>query len=134
MPHLTYLTSDGTGDVKSLNAITSDTLDIQTMNSGSIELTVNNSLLLSHMHGSGDITLYGSTNEHAISIGGTAYIHASDFQTSYTYIHSFTLGLSYIRASDLLIARLDEKGDVYCYGDPATVQKTLNAKGQLYLK
>ncbi|MCW3102934.1 MAG: hypothetical protein JWO09_1374 [Bacteroidetes bacterium] len=134
MPKISFITSDGTGDIKSLNTITTDTLDVQTKNSGGIELTVNNLRVLSHMHGSGDVVLRGNTSEHDISIGGTAYIYAQELQTTYTYIHTFTLGISYIRASSLLICRLDEKGDVFCFGAPATVQKEQNGTGKLYLR
>jgi hypothetical protein len=134
MPKLVFVTSDGTGDVKSLNTITTDTLDLQTKNSGGIELTVRNLKVLSHMHGSGDVVLHGNTEEHDISIGGTSYIYAENFQTSYTFIHAFTLGKSTIRASSLLICRIDDKGDIFCYGNPLTVQKTQNGTGQLYLR
>ncbi|MCW3070680.1 MAG: hypothetical protein JWO44_570 [Bacteroidetes bacterium] len=134
MPKITFITSDGTGDIKSLNTITTDTLDVQTKNSGNVELTVNNLRVLTHMHGSGDVTLHGITSEHDISIGGTAYIYAQELQTTYTYIHTFTLGISYIRASSLLICRLDEKGDIFCYGAPPSVQKEQNGTGQLYLR
>jgi hypothetical protein len=134
MPKLIYLTSDGTGDVKSLNTITTDTMDVETKNSGNIELSVNCLLVDSHMHGSGDFTVHGRTNEHHISVGGTAYMFASDLQTNYTYIHSYTLGLSYVRASGLLICRIDEKGDIFCYGQPNEVQKIQNGPGQLYIQ
>ncbi|MCE3280157.1 MAG: hypothetical protein K0S44_2348 [Bacteroidetes bacterium] len=134
MPRVNYVTSDGTGNIKSLNTITTDTVDIETKNSGNIELTVDNSLVLTHMHGSGDVTVHGTTHDHYISIGGTAYIYAGDLQTSYTFIDAFTLGLSYIRVSDLLICKLGEKGDVFCYGNPLTVHKEQNGSGQLYLE
>ncbi|HEX8516953.1 MAG TPA: head GIN domain-containing protein [Bacteroidia bacterium] len=134
IPKLTYLTSDGTGDVKSLNTITSDTLDVQTKNSGNIFLTVNNMNLLSHMHGSGDVTFNGIATDHYASVGGTAYLYAGGLQTNYTYIHSYTLGLSYIRANNLLICRLDDIGDIFCYGRPATVEQTKNGSGQLYFE
>lgn len=134
MPKLVYITSDGTGDIKSLNALTSDTIDVQTMNSGNVELTVSNIRTRTHMHGSGDITLSGATGEHDISIGGTAYIYAGALTTNYTYIHTFTLGTSYVNARDLLICRIDGKGDIYCTGNPARVEKYQNASGTLYLQ
>lgn len=134
MPRLVYVTSDGTGDIKSLNTITTDTLDIQTKNSGNIEISVNNARVRSHMHGSGDVTLHGRTDEHDISIGGTAYIYAGDLETGYTYINTFTLGISYIRASNMLICRIEDKGDVFCYGNPTVVQKEQIGSGQLYLR
>lgn len=134
MPLVRYITSDGTGDIKSLNTITTNIVDLQIKNSGNIELTVSNERVLSHMHGSGDITMHGNTIEHDISIGGTAYIYAADLETSYTYIHTFTLGMSYIRAKDLLICKMEEKGDTYCYGNPSVIEKEQLSSGQLYLK
>jgi hypothetical protein len=134
LPELRFVTSDGTGDIKSLNTLKTDIIDLQIKNSGNIELTVDNHIVLSHMHGSGDVTLHGNTEEHDISIGGTAYIYAADLQTSYTFIDKFTLGMSYIRVRDLLICKMKDKGDIYCYGNPATVQKTAEGSGQLYLK
>jgi len=134
LPKIRFITSDGTGNVKSLNTITTDVVDVQIKNSGNIELTFNNQRVLSHMHGSGDVTLHGSTYEHDCSIGGTAYIYAGDMETSYTYIEAFTLGSSYIRVKDFLICKMAEKGDTYCYGNPAVVQQTKLGSGQLYLK
>lgn len=133
-PKLQYVTSDGTGDIKSLNAITTNDLHVQIKNSGNVELSVNNQRVFTHMHGSGDVTLRGSTMEHACSIGGTAYIYAADLETSYTYINTFTLGTCYVRARDLLICKMEEKGDTFCYGNPAVIQKEQLSTGQLYLK
>ena len=71
MPVLNFLTSDGTGKIRSLNTITTPDLDIQIKNSGDIELVINNSKITSHMHGSGDLTLHGHTSEHV-------YAHAKE--------------------------------------------------------
>lgn len=134
MPKLIYITSDGTGDIVSTNTLNADLMDLQIKNSGNINVTVNTNVLRSHMHGSGDITLHGYSAEHDVSIGGTAYLYASDLQTGYTFIDEFTLGLSYIRVSDLLICKMRDKGDVYCYGNPVKVEKSISGSGQLYFK
>lgn len=134
MPVVKYILSKGTGTVKSLNVIISDSIDLETQNSGNMEFTVNNFKVTSHMYGYGDITLHGTTQEHACSIGGDGFMYASDLHTSYTWIQSFTSGLSYIYATNLLICTIDKTGDVYCYGNPTTVQKSLNGSGQLYLQ
>lgn len=134
MPVIKYITSDGTGDVRSLNTIVTDAFDVMIKNSGNIELTVNNKQVVTHMHGSGDVTLHGYAQEHLCSIGGTAYMYAEDLQTDYTFIHTYTLGKSTVRASNLLICIIDEKGDVYCYGNPSSVQKSASGSGQLYLR
>lgn len=134
MPVLNFLTSDGTGRIRSLNTITTPNLDIQIKNSGDIELVINNSKITSHMHGSGDLTLHGHTLEHACDIGGTAFLNCKDLITNYTYLHSYTTGLCYVTTKATLDCRIDRIGDVYCYGSPVIVQKIENGKGQLYLK
>lgn len=134
MPVIKYITSDGTGTIKSLNTITTNTFDVRTKNSGNIELTVNNEKLISHMHGAGDLILHGYTYEHNCDIGGTAFLRGQDLQTKHTSIHTFTTGLCYVNASNSLLCIIDEIGDVYCYGNPATIQKTQRGSGQLYLQ
>ncbi len=134
MPVIKYITSDGTGTIRSLNTITTGTFDVRTKNSGNIELTVNNDMVISHMHGAGDITLHGYTAEHACDIGGTAFLKCQDLQTKYTSLHTFTTGLCYVKASEHLLCIIDKIGDVYCYGNPTTVDKTRHGQGQLYLE
>lgn len=134
-PGLNYIHSNGSGDIKSLNAITLDSFDVQIEGGGSIELTLNNSKIISHIFGQGDLTLHGITSEHACSIGGASFLYASDLRTNYTWIQSYTLGLCYVKASDLLIYRIDDKGDIYCYGNPTSVQLAKkDGEGQLYLQ
>lgn len=133
MPIIKYITSDGTADIKSLNTITTDIFDVQTKNSGNIELTVNNSKVISHMHGSGDLTLSGTTIEHACDIGGTSFLNCKNLQTANTWVHTFTTGLCYVSTSNLTCL-IDNVGDVYCYGSPGTVQEIKKGAGQLYLK
>ncbi|MDQ3046134.1 MAG: DUF2807 domain-containing protein, partial [Bacteroidota bacterium] len=134
MPLINYITSDGTGDIKSLNTITTPEFEVRTLNSGNMDLTINNNKLISRMHGSCDITLNGTTGEHSCDVGGTGYLKAEGLQTNYTYIHSYTLGLCYVRCSGLLISKIDYKGDVYCYGQPDTVQNDETGSGRLILE
>lgn len=134
MPVIKYITSEGTGNIKSLNTITTNTFDVRTKNSGNIELTVNNTLVISHMHGAGDLTLHGYTKEHACDIGGTAFLRCRDLQTESTSIHTFTTGQCYVQASNSLLCIIDKIGDVYCYGNPTTINKTVRGTGKLYLE
>ncbi len=133
MPVIKFITSNGTGNIKGLNTITTDMFDVQTKNSGNIELVVNNSKVTSHMHGSGDLTLSGYTFEHNCDIGGTAFLNCQDLQTNITRIHTFTTGICTVNTINLTCL-IDYIGDVYCYGNPVTVQETKKGTGQLYLK
>jgi hypothetical protein len=134
-PGLTYIHSNGSGNIKSLNTITVDSFDIQIEGAGDIELTVNNNKVLSHVYGIGNLTLRGNANEHLCSIGGSSFLYASELNTGYTYLHSYTLGLSYIKTTGMLIYRIDDKGDVYCYGNPSAIQEAgRNGTGILHVQ
>lgn len=132
MPVISYITSNGTGNIKSLNTITSN-FTVRTKNSGNVELTINNTSTTSWMHGAGDVTLHGTTHSHYIDIGGTAFLNCKDLQTDYTLIHTFTTGECNVSTS-YLSCQIDYIGDVYCYGTHATVEKTINGTGRLYLQ
>lgn len=129
-----WIINEGTASITSLNAIVQDTLDIQTTNSGDLDLKVNTSRLVSHIFGSGDIRLSGLTYEHSCNVGGTSYMYAKGLETGYTYIDTHTIGPSEIWCNGMLICVIERKGDVHCYGHPTTVNKTIKSTGQLYLE
>jgi hypothetical protein len=133
LPDVKFITHMGTGKIKALSYFTTDTVDLETKNSGDIEFSVNNTKIRTHMFGYGDITLHGTSSEHACSIGGDGFLYAIDLHVPYTWIQTFTSGLSYIYTTNLLICTIDKDGDVYCFGNPAVVQKVQNGTGQLYL-
>jgi Putative auto-transporter adhesin, head GIN domain len=136
MPEIKYITSNGTGNIKGLNTFTTSEFDIRTKNSGDIELTVNNSRITSHVFGASDLTLHGYTKEHNCDIGGTAFLKCMDLRTNYTWIHTFTTGLSYVVATDSLWCKIDNIGDLYYFGfgKGKVVDKTISSSGQLYLQ
>ncbi len=134
MPVINTITMDGTGKIVGTNTITTDTIDVQVKNSGDIELTVNNKKIISRMHGSGDVTLHGTTIDHFSDIGGAGYLQCENLFTAYTYLHTYTLGLCYVRCSNSIDCKIDYKGDVYCYGNPSLVTKKINGSGQLHFQ
>jgi hypothetical protein len=134
MPRITEIESEGTGDVKSLNAIETPACYLKTISSGNTELTINTPQLTTSMHGSADLTLYGTALSHECDTGGSGFLNASGLHTNYTYLHSSTLGLCYIYVANLLICRLDQKGDIFCYGNPKTVSTSSSSSGKLYIQ
>lgn len=134
MPQIKFITSDGTHEIMGLNTITSDSVRIRTKNSGNVELAVNNVFVGAQMHGAGDVTVKGNTSSFVCDIGGTAFLRCENLATSSTWVHTFTTGLCYVRATDLLTCEIDNVGDVYCYGNPVLVRNKQEAKGQLFLK
>lgn len=133
MPVVHCITSNGTGNINGLNAITTSELTVWIKNSGNITLLVNNSKVTTQIYGAGDVTLSGVSTNHYCDIGGTAFLNCKDLQTNYTWVHTFTTGLCYVTTSNLS-CKIDYIGDLYCYGNPVTVQKTIDNAGQLYLK
>jgi hypothetical protein len=134
MKTIKYITNSGTALVKSLNAITEPSFDLETKNSGDIQLTVNNSVVTSHIFGSGDVILSGNTNQHFCDIGGTAYLYCKDLTTSYTYIHTFTIGPSEVKTTGTIDCSIDGKGDILCFGRPTVVQQSGKGPGKLYIQ
>ncbi|MEO6904566.1 MAG: DUF2807 domain-containing protein [Bacteroidia bacterium] len=134
MPYIKYITSNSTGDITSLNTITTDTFNLHTRNSGNITINTHSKKILTEMHGSGDLTITGHTNEHSCYIAGTGFLYCDALQTDYTYIHTFTLGLCYLNVTNFLICKMEQIGDVYCYGKPKTVWYTSTSSGKLYIQ
>ena len=134
MPTVNRVLMDGTGKIIGVNPITTDSFDVHAQNSGDIELILNNRVIVPRMHGSGDVTLSGTSTNLSVDIGGTGYLQCANLNTSYTYVHSYTLGICYVRCTNLINCKIDSKGDVYCYGNPTTINKTIKGTGQLYIQ
>lgn len=134
MPVIEYIINNGTAPIKSKNSIACDSIDIQTMSSGDIDLLLNVNKINSHIFGSGDVFLTGYANEHSCDIGGTAYLYCKNLTTNYTYIHTYTIGPSEVNATNIMIAKIDGKGDVFCFGNPVNTEVIKNGPGNLYYK
>ncbi len=134
-PGLNYIHSNGSGNIKSLNTITVDSFDVRTEGAGNIELKINNRVIVSHIYGIGDLILTGFSDQHYVSIGGASFLYTSGLNTNFTWIQSYTSGTCYIRTAGLLMYRIDAQGDVYCSGNPASVQQVANeGTGKLYFQ
>lgn len=134
MPVLTEIESNATGDIKSTNTIQTSSCYIRTKNSGNVEISINTPKLLTAMHGSADVILHGTVNNHECDIGGTGYLKAADLRSGYTYVHTYTIGLCYIYVRDIVICHIDQIGDVFCYGHPKLVYTHYKNTGKLYLQ
>lgn len=134
MPIITYITSGGTGNIKGENSITTSEIDIRTKASGNVDLMIDNKRVTTHMHGSGDVTLTGKTGDHGCDIGGAAFLQCKSLKTNFTYIRTHTSGNSYVTAYNKVECHIIDLGDVFCYGNPTTVEIYKEGEGNLYLK
>ena len=134
MPTVSIIEASGTGNIVGMNKIKVPNCYILTRNSGNVELTIDTPTLTTAMHGSADVVLHGYAHDHACDIGGSGFLKAADMFTEYTYLHTYTLGLCYVYVHDLFICKIDQKGDIYAYGNPKYVGTTYNSSGKLYLQ
>lgn len=132
MPKVIYITSLTSGTIKSLNTLTGYKLEIEINGAGDVELTVNNTTITSSAKNGGNIILHGNLYSHVCTIQSPSFLYCKDLVTSYTSLQTYTSGLSYINVTNRLDCEIENIGDVYCYGNPAIVNKTGNGKGVLY--
>lgn len=122
MPDVKRLTVDGSGDIISMNTITSDELEIQISGSGNIDLDVDVSSLETRIDGSGDATYKGRATDHAIHVAGSGDIYAYGLSTQSTSVEIAGSGDAEITAYETLDVNVAGSGDIYYQGEPQVSQ------------
>ena len=133
-PYFKYLINNGLGTIQTTNPITQDLITCRTTNSGDIKLELNTGTIKASAHGNGDIYLSGVTGRLENDYMGTNYLYASGLTiTNYVYLHSVTIGKTYINAPEngLMDIVIDQTGNVLYTGNPATINLTKNSTGIL---
>ena len=133
-PYFKYLLNSGIGNIESINTITQGLITFRTGSSGDITLSVNTGTIRASAHGNGDIYLSGTTNSLENDYTGTNYLYASDLHVAnYIYLHSVSIGKSYINApqNGLMDIVIDQSGNIYYTGNPSTINLTKNSTGDL---
>ena len=133
LPRITFITKAGTGTIQSLDTITTDTFQVRTINAGDSNLTVRAKQIEGHLFGPGDLTLSGSADNFLCNFyGGTGFMYCNNLATGYTYISSSTTGDCYVNANRLLIAVINQRGNIYYTGSPPpAVMQSINSSGKL---
>jgi hypothetical protein len=134
VPSIKNIISNTSGNVKSLNVLTGNKLNIEIETSGDIELTVNHTTITSNVKGSGNLILHGNVFHHESTIKSPSFLYCQDLASNSTSLKSRTSGLCYINVTNKLDCYIENIGDVYCYGNPVSINKTNNGKGVLYFK
>ena len=78
--------------------------------------------------------LTGATDRLESDYTGTNYLYAKGLKIlNYVYLHSVTIGQTYINAPEngLMDIVLDRAGNIYYTGNPATINLKKNSKGNL---
>ncbi len=133
-PNFNFLNNKGLGTISNTGEITQDSIKVKLSNSGDVKLNLNTNVVRGGAHGNGDLYLSGVSNRLEYDYVGTNYLYAYDLKVnSFIYLHSVTLGKSFVNAPENgeMDIRIDQAGNVYYKGNPATINLTRNNKGDL---
>ncbi|MBK6984807.1 MAG: DUF2807 domain-containing protein [Bacteroidetes bacterium] len=133
-PYYKHIRHAGLGTIQSVGAITQDEISVRTENSGDVKLDLNTGRFVGSAHGNGDLYLTGVTDRLESDYTGTNYIYASQLTIrNYVYLHSVTIGHTYINAPEggLMDIVIDRAGNIYYKGNPNTINLTGTGKGNL---
>jgi len=133
MPNFTYITNEGVGDIKSMDTLVADSFQVQTKSAGNVNLLVRSKYINTHLFGSGDLTLAGTTSTFTCAFySGTGFLYCENLITSgYAFIASSTTGDCYISSNGILDVTIYKNGNVYYSGKPQEIWYKHYGKGQL---
>jgi len=133
-PDFKFIKHAGLGTIQSLNTIVQDEIITRNENSGDLKLHLNVQKITGSSHGNGDTYFFGQTQHFAYDYVGTNYLYASELEVkNYMYLHSVTIGHTYIKAPEngLMDVIIEKAGNIYYTGNPATIHLTRKGNGQL---
>lgn len=133
-PYFKHIKHAGLGTIESVGTITQDEITVRIENSGDLKLDLNTLRFVGSSHGNGDLYLTGFTDRLESDYTGTNYLYASGLTIrNYVYLHSVTIGHSYINAPEngIMDIVIDRDGNIYYTGNPNKINLTGSGKGNL---
>lgn len=119
LPTLRHISHFGSGQIKSNDTITGDTLTILTRESGDVELTINTYMVLTQVHSTSDVTLQGKSSLHGNFHIGAGVLHCENLQTDCTWSHTKASGDEYLNVKNCMGVTIDWVGNIYYSGNPS---------------
>ena len=130
LPELNELEINGTGDIVLPDTFQVDKIALEINGSGNINGRLIAAKIQSTIHGSGDIRLSGSANEHDIRIMGSGDVFAADLPCNASEIKVNGSGDVYVYAINELDAHINGTGNVHYKGKPSVSVK-INGTGKV---
>jgi hypothetical protein len=131
MPTLRYIWHYGSGNVYGNDTLICDTLDVETRETGNVELTVKAHIIYTHLHGTSDVTLKGKSDLMGSFHMGEGYFYAQDLVTTETWFFTKASGNEYLNVTRGLSGKIAWAGDVYLKGNPVYMSVIRQGKGKL---
>jgi hypothetical protein len=136
VPNIENIFLKGAGNISTVGLFRQDRLFLHLVGAGDMEMTLEGAYLNMDMYELGDMTLHGSMDDLAMTLGGNGRLFASDLQTRRCYFQTTrdSNGDAHVRASDALATSagnsLAGTGTVYYAGSPSTVSIKITGSGQ----
>jgi Putative auto-transporter adhesin, head GIN domain len=121
----------GSGKVTSKNPITTDSLIVNSLGSGNIDLDVAAGNLESNTSGSGDITLQGKANNFVADVFGSGSIKAAGLESQNAKASISGSGDINLFAAQSFKAGTFGSGSIYYKGDPKINDVQVTGSGQV---
>lgn len=113
------LVLSGSGDIKNIDVIKTDTFDAKLSGSGDLNLMVDAQKFNMSLSGSGDIELKGVADDFTTSISGSGDINAARLKSKSATVSISGSGDTKVNCSESLYARVSGSGDIEYFGNPS---------------
>lgn len=131
---LNKLTLQSTCDVKSINQISSDKLEVFILGTSDINLDINVKELYTTIEGAGVANYTGTAESHTLQIKGYGDLHAPGLNTTSTNIEISGAGDAWVNATQDLKGVINGSGDITYVSEPANKDIKVNGVGSYGLK
>jgi hypothetical protein len=123
--NLEHIKISSSGDIKGVNTLETDELDISLSSAGDLDLDVKAQEIYISISSSGDANISGEAEYLKASLSSAGDLDAYDLKVKKCRINVSSAGHAKIHVTDELDATASSAGDIYYTGDPDI--KTLNA-------
>ncbi|MEM7162650.1 MAG: head GIN domain-containing protein [Bacteroidota bacterium] len=130
IPDLETVSIDGSGNISSKSGFAGEDMNFLINGSGNIEMEVDAANVRSKINGSGNIRLYGTCNDHVITIAGSGDVMCEDMRSTNTDIKIMGSGDCEVNVSEDLDATIMGSGDVRYKGEP-NLNKSIMGSGDI---
>ncbi len=130
---LNKISYNGSGNITSTNTIESKNFTLDVWNgSGNIDISINSELSYINMHtGYAEVKVKGFSQNTYVYNAGNGPSLLVDLESNQTYIRSKSINDCYINVNFLLNAEIENIGNIYYKGNPATVNTNITGSGSL---
>ncbi|MBL7952949.1 MAG: DUF2807 domain-containing protein [Flavobacteriales bacterium] len=131
MPMVDFVSVQGSGDVKTVNAFTAPKLTVEVQGSGEVDLGIDAKHIDAIVQGSGDIDLHGTCGDLNVTVQGSGDIDASDLEATNAEASVQGSGDIGLTVTGKLTANIGGSGNINYTGSPTQVNKHIAGSGEV---